>query len=479
MSGLVAVLGRLQDGRRAFWRRTGVRLAAIQVLVVLIAFGVAGVMAAADIRASNEANLRREVLGEMASLQDEIHRFGDGKLAATVDRRTRLWRGFDYGLARADGVLVAGRLRPPQGQLGWTEITRAGPDGEPETYLAYVQDTPSGRWLAVGKNLAAGRREMRRVVWRLMAAAACGGLLSLAVWMLFVRSTWRRLAHIADSARLVADGRLNVRVALDPGRRLDDIDELGVALNGMLDRIGGLVGELRRVTTDVAHDLRTPLTRMRQKLEELEDAPDLSPARRKVIAETQNDLGELLRTFDALLQLAEIEGRSLADEGVVVDLAELALRLADTFRLDVEESGRRLEVQVEPAAATGDPALIAQMLVNLIENGMRHTPRGATLRIAVSGGPDGAELVVADDGPGVPADLRQAVLAPFFRMDASRNSPGSGVGLAIVAAVAARHGARLTLEDNRPGLRVRAVFPPAAGRGTPRMDARPEGVEAI
>lgn len=462
------------SGLAALWRRTGVRLAAIQVLVVLIAFGVAGVMTNADIRAANEASLRREVLGEMGSLQDEIRRFGEEKLAATVERRTRLWRGFDYGLARADGTLLAGCLHPPQGQLGWTEISRQDPGGQPEVYLAYVQDTPGGRWLAVGKNLAGVRREMRLVLWRLVAAAACGGLLSLAVWTLFVRSTWRRLANIADAARLVAEGRLNVRVAQDPRRRPDDIDELGGALNVMLDRIGGLVGELRRVTTDVAHDLRTPLTRMSQKLEELEEASDLPPSRRRVVAETQADLDELLRTFDALLQLAEIEGRGLADEGVAVDLAELAQRLAETFRPTVEEGGRRLELAIAPAQALGDPALIAQMLVNLIENGLRHTPPGTTLSIAVAAGPEGAELVVADDGPGVPADLRQAVLAPFFRLDASRNSPGSGVGLAIVAAVAARHGARLALEDNQPGLRVRVVFPPPARAAKPGAAAGAE-----
>jgi signal transduction histidine kinase len=352
------------------------------------------------------------------------------------------------------------------------ELSQRDASGTPQAYLAYAMRTPSGGWLTVGKNLAAGRRELQLVTWRLVAAAAWGGLICLAVWALSVRSTWRRLEGIADTARLVADGRLNLRAPVRAARRPDDIDELGVAFNAMLDRVGGLVGELRRVTTDVAHDLRTPLTRMRQKLEELEAAPDLSPQRRLVVAQTQADLRELLRTFNSILQLAEIEGRSLADEGHVFDLAEVAQRLADTFRPDLEESGRVLEVSAAHAEVAGDPALVAQLLANLIENAMRHTPCGATVWITVDAAPDGPRLTVADDGPGVPAHLRQAVLAPFFRLDASRSSPGSGVGLAIVAAVAARHRAKLVLEDNGPGLRVAATFPPPpASRPRPLASA--------
>jgi signal transduction histidine kinase len=472
MSGPPVAPPWLRELGRRFWRRTGVRLAVVQVLVVPIAFGVAGVMTRADIHASNEATLRREILGEAASLQDEIVRRGESRLAATVDRRTRLWRGFDYGLQAADHTQQAGLLRPPQAHGGWMELTQRDAAGAPQTYLAYAERTPSGGWLTVGKNLAAGRRELQLVTWRLVAAATWGGLICLVVWALSVRSTWRRLEGIADTARLVADGRLNLRAPVRPARRPDDIDELGFAFNAMLDRIGGLVGELRRVTTDVAHDLRTPLTRMRQKLEELEAAPDLPPQRRLVVAQTQADLRELLRTFNSILQLAEIEGRSLADEGHVFDLAEVAQRLADTFRPDLEESGRVLEVSAAHAEVAGDPSLVAQLLANLIENAMRHTPCGATVRITVDAAADGPRLTVADDGPGVPAHLRQAVLAPFFRLDASRSSPGSGVGLAIVAAVAARHRAKLALEDNGPGLRVIAVFPPPpASRPRPLASA--------
>ncbi|HZZ33765.1 MAG TPA: HAMP domain-containing sensor histidine kinase [Phenylobacterium sp.] len=470
---LISVRGAAIQARR-FSTRTGVRLAAVQVLVLLIAFGVAGLVTRSGVRALGEATLRREIQGEMASLQDEIFRFGEGRLATTIDRRTRLWRGFEYGLEGPHQEHLAGTLRLPARREGWVETGQASGSGEPAAYLVYVQPTPLGGELGVGKDLAGMRLEVRLVTDRLIAAAVCGGLLCLAVWALFMRSTWRRLSNMGDVARLVAEGRLNVRVpAAAPSEGADDIDQLAKAFNTMLDRIGGLVGQLQRMTVEVAHDLRTPLTRVQQKLARLEEGSNLGASHQQLVREIRADIWELLRTFDALLQLAEIEGRSLADEGRSFDLADVAQRLADVFRPDIEEGGRRLEVDVTPATVTGDPALVAQMLSNLIENSMRHTPVGTKLSIVVATDRDGARLTVADNGPGVPARLREAVLAPYFRLDRSQGSPGSGVGLAIVAAVAARHGAQLALEDNAPGLRVTAVFPSLApatadGQAQPR-----------
>ncbi|RAK61405.1 hypothetical protein DJ021_17145 [Phenylobacterium hankyongense] len=477
MSGLLPTLRRAEALRRRLWRRTGVRLAAVQVIVVLLSFGVAGIMTRADIHQSNQRTLQREIRGEMASLQDEIVRQGEARLPATVERRTRLWRGFEYGLVTQRGQLLGGRLGGPRGEPGWSRIHGRGAWGASRTFLAFTARTPSGAWLSVGKNLADVEHEMLLVTWRLVMASACGALVCVAAGIYFGRHTWRRLAAMSDTAHLVAEGRLNVRVPAAGAGTPDDLDELGGALNVMLDRIGGLVSQLRRVTTDVAHDLRTPLTRMRQKLERLERARDLGAHHRASIGAVHGDLLELLRTFDALLQLAEIEGRSLADEGVAFDLADVARRVCDAFRPDLEESGRRLELDASPVALAGDPALIAQMLANLIENGLRHTPVGSTIRVTVAPAPEGPRLTVADDGPGIAAHMRQAVLAPYFRLDASRGTAGAGLGLSLVAAVAARHRARLELDDNRPGLAVTVAFPASGDRvaagQTPAASAYP------
>lgn len=463
-------------GRRRLWSRLwsrpGVRLALLQVVIVALAFGVAGLVARADIHAENERTLKREILGEINSLQDEIQRHGEARLGATVERRTRLWRGFEYGLEGPAGETLAGRLADGRGHDGWSVSHGRGDWGRTRSFLVFTERTPGGGWVSVGKDLADVRREMRLVSWRLAAAGACGALVCLAVWALFARETWRRLARISDTAHQVAEGSLSVRVPQTRRQRQDDIDDLGSALNQMLDRIGGLIGQLRRVTTDVAHDLRTPLSRMRLKLEQLERSGDLAPRDRLAITAVHADLRELLRTFDALLQLAEIEGRNLADEGIVFDVGEVASRVAEAFRPDLEEGGRSLAVQVAAAPVNGDPALVAQLVANLLENAMRHTPARSAISIDVGARAEGVWLSVADDGAGIAPHLRQAVLAPYFRLDESRSSPGSGLGLAIVAAIAARHQAQLTLADNGPGLRVTTVFRRA--QASPDLGALPQ-----
>ena len=443
---------------RALWARPGIRLAALQVAIVAIAFTLAGVVARADIQDAADRTLRREIQGELGSLQDEIQRHGEPRLNATVARRTRLWRGFEYGLRSAAGQPLGGRLSDPRGHEGWAVLPGDGDFGRGRSFLVLTRRTPSGGWLSVGKNLADVERETRLVSWRLAAAGGGGATVCLAVWALFARETWRRLAQIADTAHQVREGSLSVRVPPLARRRLDDIDELGIALNQMLDRIGGLIAQLRRVTSDVAHDMRTPLSRMRLKLEQLERSVALAPADRLAVTSVHADLRELLRTFDALLQLAEIEGRNLFEDGAVFDLAEAVSRVAEAFRPDVEDSGRSLSLQVTPALVRGDTALAAQLVANLLENAMRHTPVGSTIRVQARPWQDGVQLSVVDNGPGIPVHLREAVLAPYFRLDSSRSTPGSGLGLAIVAAIAQRHQARLTLDDNEPGLRVTVTF---------------------
>jgi signal transduction histidine kinase len=474
---MIARAGEKAGGRRRrLWSRPGVRLALLQVVIVVLAFGVVGLVARADIRAANERTLTREIQGEFGSLQDEIQRHGEPRLQRTVERRTQLWRGFEYGLEGAGGAAPAGRLADARGQAGWSVIHGRGAWGRARSFLVFSQATPGGGWLSVGKDLADVQHELQLVTWRLAAAAAGGALICLAVWALFAQETWRRLAGIADTAHLVAEGDLSVRAPLAPRRRADDIDDLGAAFNQMLDRIGGLIVQLRRVTTDVAHDLRTPLSRMRLKLEQLERSGELVSRDRLAIAGVHADLRELVRTFDALLQLAEIEGRNLAHDGIAFDVGEVASRVAEAFRPDLEAGGRALAVEVSPALVNGDPALIAQLVANLIENAMRHTPAGSSIRIDAGPCAEGAWLGVADDGAGIASHLRQAVLAPYFRLDESRSTPGSGLGLAIVAAIAARHQARLSLGDNGPGLRVTTVFPPAdanAAAARPQVDDAP------
>jgi signal transduction histidine kinase len=232
----------------------------------------------------------------------------------------------------------------------------------------------------------------------------------------------------------------------------DEIDQLVVSLNAMLDRIQHLMEGLRQVSNDIAHDLRTPLGRLRQRLEDAREhattTAEYSSAADAAIVEA--DL--LLETFSALLRIAQIEAGAQKSAFADVDLSAVARSVGEAYLPSAEDSQHRLELGIEDGVALqGDRQLLAQMISNLVENALSHTPAGSTVSLSVTAGPT---ITVADNGPGIPADERERVFDRFYRLDRSRTTSGSGLGLALVKAIAGLHGMVITLEDNQPGLRV-------------------------
>jgi signal transduction histidine kinase len=441
---------------RRFWRRTGVRLLALQAVALVLAFSLAGVAARLVMERSEEQAFRVDVRGETASLDDEWRHKGVGHLSFTISKRTRLWHGFAYGLTDAQGRPLAGDPRLAHLRAaGWSRAeAQSGPA------LAYTEPLPGGGWMTVARDLTPARRRLRTLSWLLAVTGGAGVSICLLTAYLTTRWTWRRLDALSATAARVGEGRLDVRAPVRREHAPDEIDEVSLALNQMLDRIGRLIGELRRVSTDVAHDMRRPLNRLRQKLERLGRAAEATPAMAAEVLRLEADFEEIIRTFDALLALAEIEGRRRPDGRV--DLTEVAERVTEALRPDIEGSGRRLIARLKAASVAGDEDLLAQALANLLENALRHTPAGASIEVEVGASGGAPCLRVRDDGPGIPAGQRSAALAPFGRLEASRSTPGSGLGLAIVASVATRHGARLALGDAGPGLDVTIVFPATA-----------------
>lgn len=441
---------------RRLWRRTGVRLLALQALALVLAFSLAGVAARLLMERSEEQAFRIDVRGETASLDDEWRHKGVAHLPFTISKRTRLWHGFAYGLGDAHGLPLAGD--PELARLhaaGWSRAeARSGPA------LAYTEPLPNGGWMTVARDLTPARARLRTLSWLLTLTGAAGVSICLATAYLTTRWTWGRLDALSATAARVAEGRMDVRAPVRREHAPDEIDEVSLALNQMLNQIGRLIGELRRVSSDVAHDMRRPLNRLRQKLERLGRAAEATPAMAAEVRRLEADFEEIIRTFDALLALAEIEGR-LRPSGLV-DLTEVVERVADALRPDIEASGRSLHARLEAASVAGDDDLLAQALANLLENALRHTPEGARIEVEVGARDGTARLRVRDDGPGIPPEQRDAALAPFGRLESSRSTPGSGLGLAIVASVATRHGARLELGDAGPGLEVTIAFPASA-----------------
>jgi signal transduction histidine kinase len=438
--------------------RAGVRLALLQAAVVVVAFGLAGYLAQVSLERISQASIRAHILGEAASLDEEFAHKGADHLPFTVAKRTRLWRGFDYRLSTSGGGLLAGRLPPAHDRLGWDRQDLSPPNAAPRHYLIYTKAMPNGDRLTVGQDTAVEAGAMEAIDRTLLMCGALGVIICLGASYVFTRGTWRRIAAVSTAAHGVSEGNLEIRVQTRAGPPRDDVDELAGAFNGMLDQISLLMWQVRQVSTDIAHDLRTPLTRFGQKLERLkrEFAGDHKVS--DAVGGLEADVDEILRMFDALLQLSEIQSAEQAPQTKAADLRVVATHVADAYRPDIEESGRTLKVRAESAVVAGDGDLLAQAVANLLENALRHTPKGSRILLTVTPSTEAVELSVEDDGPGIPMEQRERALKPFVRLEPSRNTPGSGLGLAIVAAIAARHQAVLSIENAAPGLRVSLRF---------------------
>jgi signal transduction histidine kinase len=217
----------------------------------------------------------------------------------------------------------------------------------------------------------------------------------------------------------------------------------------------GLMASLREVTDDIAHDLRTPLARLRQRLDAASRAPSA-----EAIAEAQAEADRLLEIFAALMRIAQVESGTQRAGFTQADLSAIAQSVAEVYAPAAEERGQVLTTEIAPGVTLrGDPALLTQMLANLVENAIRHGREGGRVALTLRA----HEIVVRDDGPGIPEADRERVFRRFIRLDAARSTPGSGLGLALVKAVAELHGMTIALEDAAPGLRVRITLP----RGEP------------
>jgi len=289
----------------------------------------------------------------------------------------------------------------------------------------------------------------RALLWGLaitMALAMAGGVL-------MSRSMLRRIELINQTSRNIMAGDLSQRV---PTRGTgDEFDQLAGNLNSMLDEIERLMDGIRHVSDNIAHDLRTPLTRLRNRLERLlTDLADGNPYRQQV-EESIADADRLLSTFAALLRIARIEAGGHRSDFSGVDLPALVRDAADLYEVLAEDRHLRLETGIEAGITVdGDRDLLFQALINLLDNAIKYTPAGGSVSLELRRHGEQADIIVADSGPGIPADQRARVGQRFYRLEGSRSTPGSGLGLSLVKAVAKLHRATLLLEDNSPGLRA-------------------------
>jgi signal transduction histidine kinase len=281
--------------------------------------------------------------------------------------------------------------------------------------------------------------------------------------VLVTRRTVGRIEQINATSRAIMLSGLDQRIPLRGSN--DEWDRVAENLNQMLDRIETLMGEVKQVSDNVAHDLRTPLTRMRGRLEKAYHAPRNSEVDAALIGDTIADLDSVLRMFASITRISEIETRARTGAFRTLNLTEIAGEVVELYDAAAEQVATRLSLAGDrDVPVTGDRDLLFDAIANLVDNAIKHGSKGGQVIVTCRSADDGATIAIADDGPGLPADRRDQVFKRFYRLEQSRYTPGYGLGLSLVAAVAGLHGAEIALQDNAPGLTIRLSFPVASAR---------------
>jgi signal transduction histidine kinase len=278
--------------------------------------------------------------------------------------------------------------------------------------------------------------------------------------VLVTRRTVGRIEEINATSRAIMLSGLDRRIPLRGSR--DEWDRVAENLNQMLDRIETLMGEVKQVSDNVAHDLRTPLTRMRGRLEKAYHHERNSEADAGLIGDTIADLDAVLGMFASITRISEIETRARRSAFRALNLAEIAGEVVELYDAAAEQVATRLSISGDrEVAVTGDRDLLFDAIANLVDNAIKHGGPGGKVTVTCRNTGDGATIAIADDGPGIAADQHDHVFKRFYRLEQSRYTPGNGLGLSLVAAVSRLHGAEIALHDNAPGLTVQLSFPTA------------------
>jgi signal transduction histidine kinase len=399
-----------------------------------------------------------------------------GELVEEIDRE--LTDGIDsdteiFLVTAPSGERVVGNLSQwptqglPTGRLLNREVIR---DGRPSSARLIMRKLPQGGLLYVGRDLGE-QRSIRALVWHALEVAAAVSLVLvvLGAW-LFRHQLERRISGIRRTAHEIEAGNLDRRIAISGD---DEFARLALDINRMLDRIEQLMNGVRQVSNAIAHDLRTPLGRVRARLDEAlrreTTTAGLADAARTAI----DGIDDLIVLFNKLLQIAKAESGMRAEALERVDLSRIVSDMGELYDAAAEERCVRLRVSGHDSVWTlGDHDLLASAVASLIDNAIKYAGPGSKVELTTHSGPHQVAIVVRDDGPGVPSEELPRLTQRFYRMDRARSQPGNGLGLAIVSAIATLHGGELQLLNAAPGLRASILLPRADAPQAERAAAR-------
>jgi signal transduction histidine kinase len=411
---------------------------------------------------------------EWATLRNVYQANGREGLIKAIEQRSAAapLEGGVYLLADETFAPVAGNLKT------WPAVKRAGELGEfssealnskaaatsQSLFRANWETLPDGFHLLVGKDIT----DLGRFATQIYEALAFAVLLIFALAAVasvsVTRRTVGRIESINATSRAIMETGLGSRIPLRGTQ--DEWDHLAQNLNSMLERIEALMAEVKQVSDNVAHDLRTPLARMRGRLEKASIERGAPDHEQSLISETMADLDDVLRMFSSLTRISQIESANQTAGFRTVNLGEIAAEVAELFDAAAEGKGGRVGVLGDKAVrVSADRDLLFDAISNLVDNGIKHGRQGGVVMIRLDRKGSKAILSVSDDGPGIPSEQFEHVFKRFYRLERSRRTPGNGLGLSLVAAVARLHGASIRLFDNAPGLRIELHFPSTDGIG--------------
>jgi signal transduction histidine kinase len=415
------------------------------------------------------------VNAEITGLSEQYRQGGIRRLVIVVDARARRPGSSLYLVTTFAGEALAGNVTAlPPGTLdnpGWTEtVYKRLDEGDaadhPEHHaLVRVFQLPGGFRLLVGRDLDERERLYNIVLAAGRWSIAIVIVLGLAGGLFVTRRVLRRVDAMTETTRTIMRGDLGGRLPV--AGTGDELDRLAENLNLMLERIESLMHGLKEVTDNIAHDLKTPLTRLRNRNEEALRVAKSESEYRAALENTIEESEGLIRTFNALLMIARAESGQARDDMSEFDAAEIARDVGELYEPLADERGLALKVEADtPAPVIGNRELISQALANLVDNSIKYaggntTVNGVAGEVVVRALTEGDRilLTVADCGPGIPERDRDRVVERFVRLEQSRSQPGSGLGLSLAAAVARLHGGELVLADNKPGLKSIIALP--------------------
>lgn len=449
-------------------KRTPLRLAA--TFTVLFAATVIALFAILffGITAQLTDQLHAHIQETMDALQavDRQRTFEDLAAVVTSESTSIHDSDFIFELVDENGKYVAGNVKGIKQSKGWLTLQRSEIQGDwdendnlEDTYFAIWQPVSKGR-LLVGMSDTELRQTQAFLLEVLGIGLIATTLLGAICGAYLARRTQHRIDAFANTLDAISEGQIRARVPMSGSG--DDIDHVGAQVNRTLDHLQKLIENVNQSSSDIAHDLKKPVGRLRQRLDIARRSARTTTDFRIAVEDALGDLDGMMVTFDALLRITQIETGARRARFANIDLGAVLDDVADVYAAVAEDAGHQLawaDSRWKPAIIRGDRELLIQLFANLIENSIRHCPAGTRIAIALHNEPDGFRAELSDNGPGIPENEREKVFRRLYRLERARSTPGSGLGLALAAAIAELHDARIVLKDSGPGLRVIISFP--------------------